>query len=73
MSWNMHRDRVTRTDWNPTRYLAKCCGSIIFSKYSGTLSGCKCGKAFVDETDHYVRLEGDVEALPKTKLEKELE
>jgi hypothetical protein len=74
MSWDMRRDRLTpREKWNPTRYLAKCCNSIIFSHYEGCYASCACGHAFVDETTEYTRLGGVVEELPKSKLEKELE
>lgn len=74
MSSNMHRDRANpKKKWEPTRYLAECCNSIIFSRYSGHLCSCKCGEAFVDETDAYGRCSGKMRELPKSELEKELE
>lgn len=47
--------------FTPTKYLATCCGSIIFSEYSGQFKSCQCGKSFVDQTEYYVRMGGTVE------------
>jgi hypothetical protein len=47
-------------DWNPTKYKADCCGSIIWSTYPGCFKSCECGKSFVDQTAEYVRLSGNL-------------
>jgi hypothetical protein len=47
--------------FTPTKYVATCCNSIIFSEYSGQFKSCQCGKSFVDQTEYYVRIGGTVE------------
>lgn len=39
------------------------CDDVVFSKYSGDWSKCKCGAIYVDETDHYCRMGGNAEDI----------
>jgi hypothetical protein len=55
--------------FTPTKYVATCCGSIIFSEYSGQFKPCKCGKSFVDQTEYYVRIAGKVEEYKENSEE----
>jgi hypothetical protein len=67
------RVRNSKTAWKPTKMLATCCNSVIFSKYPGQYAQCKCGESFVDETESYSRSRGKLELYVPTELEKELE
>lgn len=46
--------------WRPHKYKARCCGDIIWSPKPGAWRPCECGESFVDETEHYGRLGGEV-------------
>jgi len=50
---------MSKVKFTPSKYLAKCCGDIIQSKYSGQFVSCKCGKCFVDQTEYYTRGGGE--------------
>lgn len=47
--------------WEPHKYVAVCCGDVIWSARPGQFKSCKCGGAFVDETRHYTRTSGKLE------------
>lgn len=53
----------TKREFNPKKYLAKCCNTIMQSKYSGHFCSCFCGLAYVDETEDYARICGDYKAI----------
>lgn len=44
-------------------YEAQCCGSLLQSKFSGHFCMCSCQKAFVDQTDYYIRHSGNIYLL----------
>lgn len=75
MSWSISGKTMANEapPFNPGKYLAECCGSIIQSKYPGHFCECQCGESFVDETWHYARVGGKTKRIPQTELEKELE
>jgi hypothetical protein len=56
--------------FTPTKYVATCCNSVIFSEYSGQFKSCKCGKSFVDQTEYYVRMGGTLEEYESSVLAK---
>lgn len=60
-----------KKDWNPQKYIAKCCGDLIWSKVPGRLCSCKCGEAFVDQNDFYDRASGNIELAPLEKAMQE--
>jgi hypothetical protein len=57
MSWNM-RPTKDLEPWDPLKYVASCCGDVIWSPRPGQFKSCKCGKAYVDQTREYSRLSG---------------
>ena len=48
--------------FNP-KYKVEClsCGETIFSDYNGGFVTCSCQKCYIDETDGYCRVGGDIE------------
>jgi len=52
--------QFSQLDWQPTKYVAECCGDVIFSAYPGQYKECSCEGAFVDETAAYTRIGGKV-------------
>jgi hypothetical protein len=56
--------------WKGSRYLAKCCDTVIQSQYSGHFVRCKCGKCAIDETPYYGRFIGDAPNLLELLLDK---
>ena len=52
--------------WVPTKYLCSDCREVIFSSYPGEFVTCKCGN-FVDQTRHYTRMGGTLDALEPQK------
>jgi hypothetical protein len=62
-------DMKNKIEFKPNKYIAKCCKSILQSKYPGQFVSCSCGESFIDETEYYVRGGGDVELIEeKPKL-----
>lgn len=49
--------------FQPVRYNATCCNTLLYSKYSGEFVTCKCGAVSVDQTEHYERVCGDISKL----------
>lgn len=57
-----------KREFNPKKYVAKCCGDVLQSRYEGEWVACKCGKAFIDETAYYCRGGGEVELMEEKEL-----
>lgn len=51
---------VGREDWQADVECNKC-GDVIYSKYDGEFTTCKCGAISVDQTPYYTRYIGDPE------------
>lgn len=49
--------------FTPHEYQCQFCGGKIHSTYPGEFVRCGCTKSFVDETEFYTRLGGDL--MPK--------
>lgn len=60
-------------DWHPKKYITDCCNDIIWSRYPGAYTECKCGENFVDEHVGYLRCGRGVKSLNTTPLGKALE
>jgi hypothetical protein len=58
---------MTKKGFNPPKYLAKCCNTIIFSTRPGEFVQCKCGECYVDQTPYYTRGGGDYLELIEEK------
>ncbi len=43
-----------------TKIKCKYCGDIIESKYSGQWVQCSCGKIYIDETEYYCLIGGNL-------------
>lgn len=43
-----------------TKIKYKHCNDIIESKYSGQFVQCSCGKIYIDETEYYCRVGGNL-------------
>ena len=43
------------------KYQCTICKDIIWSKYEGQFTTCKCGAISVDQTAYYTRILGDIE------------
>lgn len=57
-------------EWNPAKYRCKACGTIIFSRYVGEFSQCKCpGDTWiaVDQTKYYSRHLGNPDQFEEVK------
>lgn len=51
---------MTKRSFVPFEYECQECKDTIHSSYSGEFVTCSCGKSFVDQTEYYTRLGGDV-------------
>lgn len=70
-NWNFMKEKPSEKlpEWKPTKYVAQCCGSVIFSLWSGKMCWCDCGEAFVDQTRYYERSSGNIKELKETPSE----
>jgi hypothetical protein len=65
--WNMPHGKG---EWKPDTYLTECCRDMIWSARPGHFSTCKCGEAFVDQTEYYTRVGGKAKLVEEEELEK---
>lgn len=57
---SQEEEPVARKAWQQLVTCAKC-NDVIYSKYSGAFTTCKCGAISVDQTPHYSRWIGNRE------------
>jgi hypothetical protein len=72
-NWNFMRDKPSKWDktpeFNPIKYMALCCHTIIFSRRQGQMCYCKCGAAYVDQSIYYERGSGKLEEVKESPSE----